>query len=173
MIRGEVDQYFQNISAIESHANRFAPITMRGVLEFRAELGGLLTVAIASSYENAVKGVLIDYSSRHHHEFGAFVERNFEKLNSKVSIGDLYRYAEVAGPVVSSAFKQKHKRYKALCLRFARVNIDESYKQILRWRHAYAHAGQKSTSLEEAFRKHEEAKRILYGFASAFERGCP
>lgn len=104
MRRADIEGYFMALSSIEGYADRFVPITLRGTTPFRAELGGMITVSIASSYENIVKAVLIDYSSRHNAKFGWFVERNYAKLNSRIGIGDLRRYSHNAGDDVQDKF---------------------------------------------------------------------
>jgi hypothetical protein len=47
-------------------------------------------------------------------------------------------------------------------------SIVESYSQILSWRHAFAHAGTRNTTIEEAIATHRLAKRVLYTFDRAF-----
>ena len=173
MTRDEVFSYTASIDELVSHANRFAPEGTRGVTEFRAELGGLLTVLIASCYENIVKQTLIDYSTRHHLEFGRFTEGAFSKLNSRIQLRDLRQYCSYGSPSILSHFKDKMARRKSFYRRIARVEIDKAYEQLLLWRHDYAHAGKKNTTIEEAVRTHKEGFPVLLSFTEAFEKFSP
>lgn len=48
------------------------------------------------------------------------------------------------------------------------VNIETSYEQILDWRHDFAHARGRNTTIEEAVKTHTSGKRVLYLFDDAF-----
>tara|TARA_Y100001933_G_scaffold240087_1_gene265292 strand:+ start:3842 stop:4042 length:201 start_codon:yes stop_codon:yes gene_type:complete len=64
-------------------------------------------------------------------------------------------------------------RRKAFYRRIARVEIDKAYEQLLLWRHDYAHAGKKNTTIEEAVRTHKEGFPVLLSFTEAFEKFSP
>jgi BMFP domain-containing protein YqiC len=171
--RDDLIGFTKEIYKIADHSERFVPVSMRGVAEFRAELGGLMTVLIASSYENIVKQVLVDYAARHNVTFGRFTESAFDRIDSRIKISDLHKYCKHGGPDVSKAFKLALSRRRKLYQTISRVEFDKSYELILKWRHAYAHAGKKNTSLEEAIKKHKEGFPVLLAFAEAFEANSP
>lgn len=173
MNRTDLLEHFSTVHRIVAEADRFVPTKNRGVAEFRAEIGGLLTVVVASCFENAVKSILIDYSSRHHFHFGSFIERSYSKLNSRVSINDLNKYCGLAGISVQADFKARLTARKRRYLKFSHVEIAKSYEQILAWRHSYAHSGKKETSIEEAYRTYREAIGVIISFQEAFEEACP
>lgn len=137
-------------------------------VQFRADLAGLLVVAMAASYESAVKEILIGYSSRHHVQFALFAQSHFAKLNSKINISDLNKYAKTFDPTVHRRFGIKLSARKELISSRIGKDITKSYEQILSWRHDFAHAGIRNTTLEEAKSTHNLAKRVLYAFDEAF-----
>ena len=168
MSRHRINIHFRKVDEIGIAASRFVPIETRGAADFRAELAGLLTVTIASCYENCVKDVLVNYAARRHTDFEMFSRNEFSRLNSKISVSDLYRVSQKFSPSIKENFKSLLQARSEALVRRVGVDPREKYSQILSWRHDYAHAGIKNTSLEEALKFHSAAKRVLYCFDEAF-----
>lgn len=172
MPRPDLDAQFSQIDDLIKEIDSLVPpgSTYRTV-KFRADLAGLLVVAMAATYENCVKEVLCQYASSHNSDFGNYARRNYEKLNSRILVKDLKKYCELFDPSIKRRFQDRlTKRKKAILDRIGK-NIESSYEQILDWRHEFAHAGNRNTTIEEATRTHLVGKRILYVFDSAFN--CP
>ena len=168
MPRADLDLHFNRIELLVTEMDSFVPISLSGSTQFRADLAGLLVVTMAASYETCVKETMVSHASKHHIAFGKFTLNNYNKLNSKVALGDLYRYATLFDDAVSAKFKAAlAKRKKVINDRIGK-NIERSYQQILDWRHAFAHAGIRSATIEEAISTHRLAKRVLYSFDEAF-----
>jgi hypothetical protein len=148
---------FRRIHLLHSHFNEFVPVEERRSHEFRSELAGLLTVSIAATYENCVKESMISYASSHGMPFEGFVERTFEKLNSKITANDLRNYASRLDPTLGVRFKETLARRKRLISRITGKSIETQLEQLLKWRHAYAHSGKKLTTIEEAIQTHRLA----------------
>lgn len=170
MGRFEVDAEFVRVEALARSANQLVSEGTRGSTDFRAELAGLLVVAIAVSYENCVRNTLCRYSDTRHVDFGVFTTNNFEKLNSKVALSDLYRYCKLFGVSIHREFKESLKARNQRVNERTGVDMIGCYSQILSWRHAYAHAGIKNTTIGECLRTYRIGKRILYEFDIAFSR---
>lgn len=167
MARADLDTILKRIDVLDAHIEAFVPIIPKTV-EFRADLAGLTVVAIAAAYESCVKETLISFAGRRHESFGLFTQNNYGKLNSRVSITDLYGYARLFGNEVHARFGEiLDARKRRLESRIGK-NIATSYKQILSWRHDFAHAGIRNTTVEEALATHRIAKRVLYAFDDAF-----
>lgn len=167
MPRGDLDEILRRIDTLEGHIGDFVPVTARTV-EFRADLAGLLVVAIAAAYESCVKETLTAYASRHHEAFGTFTQNQFNKLNSKVAVSDLNLYARTFSNDIHRHFGEALDRRKKQIEARTGKNITTAYKQILSWRHDFAHAGVRNTTIEEALATHRFAKRVLYAFDEAF-----
>jgi len=163
-----LDQHFDRIELLVNEMQRFVPATIVGAAEFRGDLAGLLVVTIAASYESCVKEVMIMHAGRHHAAFGNFATNNYKKINSKISIQDLHGYASNFDENIARRFKEiLNTRKRKIDLRIGK-NIESCYKQILSWRHNFAHARIRNTTIEEALLTHHLAKRVLYAFDEAF-----
>lgn len=168
MPQAELDQYFSRVHRLKSEFSEFAPADEFRKNELRSDLAGFLVVAMATSYENCVKETLITYATRHHSAFGNFASKNYEKLNSRVSRSDLQRYAAVFDDGIGERFKIiLRQRKQRIEVRTGR-SIEAAYDQILAWRHAFAHAGARNTTIEEAWSAHRLARHVLYVFDRAF-----
>jgi|LNAP01.1.fsa_nt_gb hypothetical protein len=168
MSRADVDAQFKKINRLSFDIKTHLPSEKNGLIDFRADLAGLLVVAIASSYENCVKDILIRHATSRHESFGEFALRHYDRLNSKITLDDLNRYCKLFHGDADK-FKMDLNKRNGRVLNRARVDIKQSYTQILSWRHDFAHAGHRNTTVEEAFKTHLAAKRVLYVFDDSFE----
>jgi hypothetical protein len=169
MSRAELDVHFATIDALINEIDQRVPPNKDYIsVKFRADLAGLLVVAMAATYENCVKEILCDYASKHHVAFGEFALRIFNKLNSRIQIRDLRKYCELFDPRIAQSFKVKLATKKLALLRRVGANIEDSYEQILSWRHEFAHAKIQKTTIEEATKTHRFGKRVLYVFDDVF-----
>lgn len=168
MSRADLYGHFKRIDQLVGEMQQFVPDGAPGVAEFRADLAGLLVVSIAAAYESCVKDTLVTFAGGHHAAFGNYTLKNYQKLNSRISISDLHRYAAIFDDAVGDRFKKILSRRKERIDSRIGKNIEASYSQILSWRHAFAHAGLRNTTIEEAVSTHILAKRVLYSFDEAF-----
>tara|TARA_B100000965_G_scaffold114772_1_gene94707 strand:+ start:1448 stop:1960 length:513 start_codon:yes stop_codon:yes gene_type:complete len=168
MPRSDIDRHLARVDKLVDEVQKFAPEGARGSEEFRSDLAGLIVVAIAAAYEACVKEVLVNYASERHPDFQAFVNNQFEKLSSRVNVSDLNTYAKRFNPQIHSNFKERLKQRRDRLEGRVGVNIQTRYEQILSWRHEFAHAGIKNTTIQEATEFHKYAKRVLYCFDEAF-----
>jgi hypothetical protein len=122
---------------------------------------------MAAAYENCVKDILVTYCASHSPVFGAFAEKQYERLNSRVNLGDLYGYAKLFGTPVHKAFSDGLAAKRDAILNRTGRDIVSIYDQILRWRHQYAHSGQQNTTVEEAYVAHRFGKRVLFVLSDA------
>lgn len=170
MARTDLDIHLSKIDALIKEINDIAPADSASykVVQFRSDLACLLVVAMAATYESCVKNILFDHANNHHAAFGSFASRNFEKLNSRIRISDLMKYCELYDPSIKVKFKNILSKKKSSILNRIGKNIESSYEQILDWRHDFAHAGIRNTTIEEAASTHALAKRVLYLFDKSF-----
>ena len=168
MSRSDIDEHFSKIDELVEEIEEVVPSGTYRSIKFRADLAGLLVVAISATYENCVKMILCEYATRQHQSFGQFATRNFDRLNSRIKVSDLVKYCEVFDPQVCARFKDQLARRKRKLLERTGKNIQTSYEQILNWRHDFAHARIQSTTIEEAVTHHRFGKRVIYIFDGAF-----
>jgi len=167
MARAEIDVILGRGEVLAQEINQFVPLEPKST-QFRADLAGLLVVALVASYETCVKETLIAYAGRYHNQFATFAQNNFDRLNSKIGIDDLYKYARIFDANVHTKFGVLVTARTNRLKQKLGVDCKSSYKQLLSWRHDFAHAGLRNTTVEEAIRTHLFAKRIIYTFDDAF-----
>jgi len=105
MPRADLDVHFGRIEQLVAEMRQFVPTDVVGAAQFRADLAGLLVVSMAASYENCVKETLVTFASNHHAAFGNFTSNNYGRLNSRIAINDLHRYAATFDDGVHDRFK--------------------------------------------------------------------
>lgn len=170
MPRADLDTHFGRIDDLVKEIDGLVPSSDNRCIQFRADLAGMLVVAMAATYESCVKEIFFDFANNHHIAFGDFAQRNYRKLNSRIQVKDLKTYCNLFDPSIEARFKYRLSKKKKCILDRTGVNIELSYEQILSWRHEFAHTGARNTTIEEAYKTHRIGKRILYAFDDAFNR---
>lgn len=168
MARADLDLHLKKIDDLAQEIRHFVPEDNIGAQTFRADLAGLLVVAIAASYEACVKEILIAYATKHHIMFGNYAQNNYSKINSRIKINDLKGYARLFAPSIEVSFKARLTEKRSRISAKVGINIENRFEQILDWRHDFAHAWKKNTTIDEALKTHRFGKRVLYAFDEAF-----
>ena len=90
MLRSELDLELARIDELVMDINAVVPTNSSYQnVKLRADLAGLLVVAIAASYENCVKEILYSRAGSHHSAFEAYARRQYAKINSRINVSDL------------------------------------------------------------------------------------
>lgn len=168
MAKADLDEHFAKVERLAQDMQIYAPISNIAAGTFRANLAGLLIVNMCSTYETCVKEIIINFAERKHAAFGAFATKNYAKLNSRINVPDLYKYAKLFDGELAEKFKENLRRKRARINQRTGKDICQSYEQILSWRHDFAHAGIHNTTIEEALKFHNLGKRVLYIMDEAF-----
>jgi RiboL-PSP-HEPN len=168
MPRADLNGHIDRVRDLAREMNQFVPIGDTRTSMFRADLAGLYVVAVAAAYESCVKEIIVDYATRHHEMFGQYALANYDKLNSRINMSDLHKYANTFDPLIGKNFKDHLKFRKDSINGRLGKDIEKSYQQVLSWRHDFAHAGKRNTTLEEAINTHTLGLRVIYCFEEAF-----
>lgn len=168
MRRRDLSAHLDRINNLATEINQHVPVSAHGAVDFRADLAGLLVVAIAASYESCVKETLVGYASLHGKAFEQFTKNNFDKLSSRIQLSDLHRYAKLFDQGINKKFSETISFRKERINRRLGKNIEKCYEQILDWRHDFAHAGIRNTTIEEAIATHRLARHVVISFYDAF-----
>ena len=132
MPRSELDERFRKIDALVAEVNVLAPASASfSLTQMRADLAGLLVVAIAATYESCVKDVLCAYASTRHFDFGGYTARNYERLNSRIRVNDLAKYCSLFDPIRKKEFNETLKTVRQRISEKTGKNIETSYDQML------------------------------------------
>lgn len=167
MPRRNLLPHFSRIRALKLEIDEFVPGHYTKAVTFRADLAGLLVVLIAATYESCVKDSLNTFAAGRHKSFGDYTDRSYAKLNSRIQVSDLNRYSILFDAAANNRFKAiLSKKKDHFNMKLGR-NIEGAYKQILDWRHDFAHQGTRNTTVEEAYETHHLGKHVLYCFEEA------
>lgn len=168
MNRQEVKENLIRVDRLAAEVNENAPPDDTRVLEFRADLAGLLVVLVCATYENCVKQTIFAYAEKQSPYFGVYAQSQYERINSKIDVPSLKKLTKTFHPDLGNQFDRKLKLLKSAILKSHNADITAHYDQILKWRHSFAHAGTRSTTIEEVLKHHHYAKRIIYLFSDCF-----
>lgn len=167
MVSQEIKAFMEKGPQLAIDINTTIPQSPKNA-ELRADLAGLLIISIAASYESCIKETFFSYSAKHNDRFAFFIEKNFDKLNSKINLDDLNKYAKTFGDTISKRFQENLKKNKRLINEINGQNIETCYKTLLQWRHAFAHAGERKATISEALNAHHYARLVIFSFYMAF-----
>lgn len=146
----------------------------------RNEIAGMFAVTIAASYEGIVKETLVNYAGNFHSKYKDHIERDFEKMNARISIGDLFSYSrrfglsEWVGKGVkknSTTFHKILEERRLVVERRFRSDLITSYESIFTWRNLYAHERSTTATFSDVYDAHRVAQYVIRSFVSAFELG--
>ena len=163
-----LEQKFDDIAHLIDNIDYLVPIKNIGGIDLRGELAGMVTVYIVANYENCIKETLLAHASNKDEAFAEFVGNQFDKLNSKIRVGDLKKIASKFSDQIRKDFDILLKGRKNKIEYFTKRDIVSCYDLILNWRHNFAHTGAKDTTLEEAWLNHRFAKYVIIAFDQAF-----
>lgn len=147
---------------------------------FNNEVAGMFAVTIVATYEGIVKNALISYAAQFHEKYEAHVINDFSRLNARISVDDLYAYSRNFGLARSTAFGAKARdttfhnllaQNRALVERRFRKDMIGSYRNLFRWRNAYAHEKETSATFGDVYDSHRVAQYVIRSFVKAFEHG--
>ena len=160
--------HFQRIDSLAKEIEKHVPLSKIGTAEIRADMAGLLVVAIVAMYETCVKETMIAYAGQKSLHLQGFVERTYDKLSSKIETGDLRKYAKTFEPELNEHFGEILRRRKQMADKLTGKNVETQLTTILKWRHQYAHAGIRLTTIEDPIKTHRLAKVVILSFHDAF-----
>ncbi len=168
MARADILASMARVHVLAAEIEQRLPAAAVQNAELRADLAGLLAVLTCASYESCVKLILNEYAVYHHQMFGLYVESRYDKINSRISLNDLFGYCKTFNPQINEKFKRELGERKRIIERRLQTDIEAAYGQLLRWRHDFAHSGARVTTIEEVLRTHTFAKRVILCLDEAF-----
>ncbi|HBM9032183.1 TPA: hypothetical protein L0132_003957 [Escherichia coli] len=174
----EVIKTMSEIKDLVDNIDTFVPQGAPKNNYFRSDLSGLLVVSLAATYENCVKDIIIEHAENYHPAFGRYAEKQYERLNSRVNLNDLYGYVKKLGQHLKLQFNQELLKAERRITRnpamddngtprYNKFQIVKEYHRLLDSRHAFAHARQTSITIQEAYRMHRYARFVILAFSRA------
>jgi len=146
------------------------------------ELAGMFAVTVAATYEGIVKQALIAYASGFHEKYRSHVEKDFERMNARISVDDLRGYSRHFGldnwtgtdapkSGKGTTFDRLLKEKRSVVERRFRTDMMTNYKNLFDWRNDYAHERLTSVTFKDVYEAHRVAQYIIKTFVKAFAEG--
>ncbi|MGF0539265.1 HEPN domain-containing protein [Agrobacterium sp. ES01] len=175
-----LDENFRHIRDLARDIEEKLNGTSSTEQRLRNEIAGMFAVTIAASYEGIVKETLVSYAGNFHPKYRSHIEKDFDRLNGRISLDDLKAYSrrfgltEWVGHKVkknSTTFHKILEQRKTIVERRFRTDLITSYENIFTWRHAYAHERATVATFSDVYKAHRVAQYVIRSFVKAFELG--
>jgi len=132
-----------------------------------AKYVGFAVIACVTVFEMAIKDILVSFADKKHRIFGTFVQHRCERMNGRIQIDTLKDdYIRQFGDKYVRRFDRNLAASAKAVLQSKRRDIRASYKNLITWRHAFAHAGVTSANAtwDEAIQAYEDGKEVIRCF---------
>ena len=138
-----------------------------------AKYVGFVAVACATVFELAIKEILIAFASKKHSVMGNFVRKKCERMNGRIQIDAImHDYIAPFGERYERRFDREISERTRTILTARRRDIRASYKNLLLWRHGFAHTGATGPNATwgEVVQAYEDGKEIIECVSTALAR---
>jgi hypothetical protein len=175
-----LDENFQHIRNLARDIEEKLNGTSSAEQRLRNEIAGMFAVTIVASYEGIVKDTLVGYADNFHPKYRHYVEKDFDRMNARISVHDLKSYSNKFGLTewVGRGIKKNSTTFhkilldrKKLVERRFRTDMITNYESIFSWRNAYAHERATSATFSDVYKAHRVAQYVIRSFVLAFESG--
>ena len=130
----------------------------------RIQYIGLVAVVAIAAYESSIKEIFKSFATQTHPALCCYIFSDFDKINAKIKVEDLKRYITKFG----DSYLEKFEKYLAVKNRrnerLYRRNFINSYAQILKHRHEFAHSVKiTNCTYEEVKSYYYDGKKVIDG----------
>ena len=154
--------HLQKVEELAANVVRNAPDPGIATDSFRADLAGFLAVAYAAAFEESVKEIFISFARLQHEILHKMVQKKFDRINGKIKIDVIKNeYLLPFGEQFKDSFSSELQREETEVLRTQGQSITSCYTNIIDWRHAFAHALERQTTLEGVQASYTVAKKVI------------
>lgn len=175
-----LEENFRHLRALAEDIDAKLDGTSTADQRLKNELAGMFAVTIVATYEAIVKEALISYAGTIHSKYRDHIEKDFQRLNARISIDDLRKYSyqfgltDWTGKGVkknSTIFHKMLIKKKEIVDRRFRTDLFISYNNLFTWRNAYAHERATSATFNDVYNSHRVAQYVIRTFVKAFDEG--
>lgn len=134
---------------------------------------GFVAISAVTVYELAVKDIFIGFASQKHRAFGTMVENLYDRLNGRVSLGDIRKlHVSYFGDKYLKRFDKKLQEAEVQSLRERGRSIRSSYGNIITWRNVFVHQGRvpQNANYNEAVQAYDDGKAVIHSLAEIMRR---
>jgi hypothetical protein len=126
---------------------------------------GFVAVACVTVFEMAIKEILVSFADKKHQVLGSFVRNRCERMNGRIQIDSLKQdYISPLGTKYKERFDRKVAECAKAVLQTRHRDIRVSYRNLILWRHAFAHSGATggNATWGEVVHAYEDGKEIVH-----------
>ena len=175
-----LDENFQHIRNLACDIDKKLNGTSSSEQRLKNEIAGMFAVTIAASYEGIVKETLVEYAGKFHKKHRDHIQKDFQRLNAKISVTDLKDYSRNFGlekweghraKKNSTTFHRILEDRKVKVERRFGTDLITNYENIFTWRNAYAHERNTTATFSDVYKAHRVAQYVVRSFVTAFDLG--
>ncbi|MBF0383288.1 MAG: hypothetical protein HQL69_19880 [Magnetococcales bacterium] len=162
---------FQHADAVINHLDDIVPAIADPLLQVKYI--GFVSVAAVTVYELAIKDIFIGFARKKHKVLGHFAESYFHKINGRIRLEHIKKdYIANFGVKYNKKFRINIEKRSNDYLQSHRRDIRNSYTNIIRWRHEFAHEGKINTTAtySEVVQAYEDGKEVIHSLADSMSR---
>lgn len=162
---------FQHADDLVAHLNGIVPGVADALLQ--AKYVGFVSIAAVTVYELALKEIFITFAEKKHKVFGSFTEAYFDRINGRIQIDEISgQYIPRFGARYQKRFRKGVAEKAEEFLRTHGRDFRASYRNLITWRHDFAHAGRFRTTATyaEVIQAYEDGKQVVHSVAEIMVR---
>lgn len=154
--------HFSHADEVIQHLNSILPSVNDPML--KAKYVGFVSVAAVTVYELAIKSIFLEFSKNENKVLNCFTEKYFERINGRIKIKIIQDdYLTKFGDIYLNSFNQEIENSKTNFLKLNKRDFQAAYKNLIEWRHQFAHQGAINTTatFEEVVQAYEDGKSVI------------
>jgi hypothetical protein len=156
------NKFFEQAQELTSKLQNIESSVIETDRELSSDFAGFTAIFYCSMVENAAREIFCDFGRSCHHALLHWISQETERMNSKISIDDLRSFCGRFGKSYSEAFTEYIKEEEEKLSGTSHVPLRASYKNLLLWRHAYAHSGEKKATLRDVAQTLSACRHVIY-----------
>ena len=159
--------HFSHADEVIKHLSSILPSVNDPFL--KAKYVGFVSVAAVTVYELAIKSIFLDFSKNENKILNCFTEKYFERINGRIKIKAIQDdYLTKFGDIYLNSFNKEIEISKINFLKTNKRDFQSAYKNLIEWRHQFAHQGTINTTatFEEVVQAYEDGKFVIECLAS-------
>lgn len=166
-----LDKFFIDTDALVEHWTD----VVSGVANdhIKSRYAGFVAVAGVTSYEVAIRDIIIEFSEKKHEILGNFSRSLFSRMSGKISYEDLWKnHLSKFGQKYVEKFKKSVSDEDNRIVREHRTGLIAAYSNMILWRNSFAHSGNLSANatFNEAVKSYNIGKGVVRCLAKAMHR---
>lgn len=143
--------------------SQLEPMTQSGIDPLiLSSWAGIVAVEAVTAFELSIKQICEEFARKKHKVFGSFVRTSYERLNGRISYKDLKD--GIVKPYGEKYYKRlinKKESKTAMILASDRVDLVQSYDNLIMCRNRFVHAGVLTLSFSEAVKFYQIGKNLI------------